>query len=159
MRVDLKFLLLFSLINICCFCLATNVVAAQDTFTWNLLKTRIEYHQKNNPDSVFFYLKKADSLSRHDELNSKDQLFLMNSWGNYYSEMQPSDTAIVFFDNALRISKMLNDQDLISDQLFRLAEAYNDHYVSDSALKYYQMSLARFRKNNDPLSVASALSG
>ena len=43
--------------------------------------------------------------------------------------------------------------------MIKLAGAYNDIYLSDSALKYYRMALEFYLKSNDSITTASVLSG
>jgi tetratricopeptide (TPR) repeat protein/DNA-binding CsgD family transcriptional regulator/Tfp pilus assembly protein PilN len=161
MRSNLSFLLLVIFFNLCFrqFVFPVSIGIDKDSLTWSMLKKQLESHQQKKPDSVFYLLKMADSYADLHQLSVNDQLFLLNSWGDYYAEIQVADSAIMFFERAMHKSKDSSDQNVLYGQVLRLADAFNNNYISDSALKYYRTALVYYREINDSLTTATALSG
>lgn len=132
---------------------------AEDSACWQVLKQQIRDHLHDNSDSVFYYLRIADSFNVRHHHNHEERLFLQNAWGNYYADIQKPDSAIYYFGKALKTTEQSEAQDAYYNQMLRFADACNSLYVSDSALKYYNKALVWYREMNDSLAIASVLSG
>ena len=155
-------LYLFFLYMLLSFCGAINLSfqnTHEDNTTWQLLKQQSRDHQNNNNDSLLFFLNLADSFAGKHHLTYEDELSLHNAWGNYYVSISSADSAIYFLKKAVATSDTIGNDAIFYEQIIRLADAFNNNYIADSALKYYRMALIYYQDIDDSLAVASALSG
>lgn len=145
--------------GICGSLLAYPENAQSDNAEWESLQKQIEIHRQENPDSVLYYLQKADTFAHQNDLNITNQVFLINAWGDYYIQTQSQDSALFYFRQAVMTSQNEGSPDLINAQKKKLAQTFNNYYMADSALYYYRSALSFYQKSNDSLALSSILSG
>lgn len=126
---------------------------------WRNLSSKINYFSEKNTDSLYQYLLKALELEKTSALKTRQKLFIHDKLGQYYALINHPDSALEASRKAWKLAHETGSKEKIYNHTYRLANAFDRLYNSDSALPYYGSAIQYYRLTKDSIPLAKALSG
>ena len=126
---------------------ALNITAPENTESFGLTHGDLAliYLEKDDLDTAFFHLKKADSLSKLIKSPMLD-FFTTRNWGEYYLKNNNNLKSISFLEKALSLSKASNYSYYEKELLLSLGEVYIGLNEFDKAEKYLLEAIEKSEK-------------
>jgi len=112
----------------------------EDTTKINTLIDLGKAYKSKQPDSSLYFFRKAlkESQSVNFKKGEGTSNFHIGAW---YRSIQKTDTALIYYNNAINVWTELGDTNEICKSLTHLGNMYNNLGVFDEAVSYYEKSL------------------
>jgi len=122
----------------------------------------ISYYQRDYKNAVKYYNKALTFIaSTQKEVKREKQLkqSLLNNLGIIHEEMKAFDQANFFYNESLKLSKELNDENNLVHVLTNQGRLFHKQGKNEIALQYYLEALSIRKKNNDEAGIALSYDG
>ncbi|WP_316752072.1 tetratricopeptide repeat protein [Pedobacter gandavensis] len=125
-------------------------------FTAYVNSGNINIIQADYKTGIAKYTKALEYLSSNTKTNLEKKAGLLNNIGGSYKEIKAYDKALMYLNEALKLSKQINDQSNIANVLNNQGLIYQKTGKNEQALKYFLEALEIRKQTKDTLGLATS---
>jgi tetratricopeptide (TPR) repeat protein len=112
--------------------------------------------QNDYKNGIDKYTKALEYLGGKTERNLERKAGVLNNLGGTYKEIKDYDKALIYLNEALKISKQINDQGNIANVLNNQGQVYQHLGKNELALKLYQEAMELRKRAKDTAGITSS---
>jgi tetratricopeptide (TPR) repeat protein len=116
----------------------------------------IYLYQNDYKNGIDKYTKALEYLGGKTERNLERKAGVLNNLGGTYKEIKDYDKALIYLNEALKISKQINDQGNIANVLNNQGQVYQHLGKNELALKLYQEAMELRKRAKDTAGITSS---
>ncbi|MCX2452461.1 tetratricopeptide repeat protein [Pedobacter sp. PLR] len=120
-------------------------------FTAYINSGNINILQSDYKNGIAKYTKALEYLSANTKKNLERKAGLLNNIGGTYKEIKEYDKAMVYLDEALKLSRQLNNQGIIANVLNNKGLVYEKTGKHELALQHFLEGMKIREKSNDTI--------